>query len=420
VSKLADHIEADLVEAASAASKPLRVCHVAYTFYETDNRVIRYAREMASHGHEVDVIALRRPGQTMVEPLDGVRLIRIQRRSITERSAATYLAKLIWFFVKAGTVLTALHLRRRYDLVHVHNVPDFLVFTALLPKLTGARIILDIHDLLPELYAGKFGGAEESTAFKMLLKVERASCAFADHVIVGNDLWLDRVQRRSATHSTSMLNYPDTSVFRPNGHGSGHGEGPFIFLYPGSLNHHQGVDLAVKAFTSASKVMPHSELHIYGDGPARPLLTDMARDSGLADRVKIRDRVPLAAMAGIIADADVGLVPKRADGFGNEAFSTKILEFMASKVPVIVSRTRVDQHHFDSSLVRFFDSGDDGQLAEAMIDCYQNRADAAARAEAGFAFAQRNSWQQRGGDYRKLITSLLAPSSSRQRAVRQH
>jgi glycosyltransferase involved in cell wall biosynthesis len=416
---LADHIEAELVEAIPSA-KRLRVCHVAYTFYETDNRVIRYAQEMAAHGHEVDVIALRRPGQPRVDTLDGVRLIRIQRRSITERSRAAYLAKLVWFFVNAGTVLTAMTLRRRYDVVHVHNVPDFLVFTALLPKLTGARIVFDIHDLLPELYAGKFGSGDESTAFKILLKVERASCAFADHVIVGNDLWLERIQRRSAAHSSSMLNYPDISVFRPRAAQRRPSDAPFIFLYPGSLNHHQGVDLAVKAFSRASNAMPDAEFHIYGDGPARPLLTELARDSGLADRVKIRDRVALTAMAEIIAAADVGLVPKRADGFGNEAFSTKILEFMASRVPVIVSRTRVDQHHFDSSLVRFFNSGDEHDLAAAMIDCYQHRAEASDRADAGLAFAQRNSWQQRGGDYRKLIASLVSPSWSRQSAVRQN
>ena len=47
-------------------------------------------------------------------------------------------------------------------MIHVHSVPDFLVFAALVPKLLGARIILDIHDILPEFYASKFGASKDS------------------------------------------------------------------------------------------------------------------------------------------------------------------------------------------------------------------------------------------------------------------
>ncbi len=399
-------------------AKPLRVCHLAYTFYESDNRVMRYAAEMASQGHDVDVIALRRSGQSFVGRLDGVRVIRIQRRSITENSAVAYLTKLVWFFTKAATLLTALHLRRRYDVVHVHNVPDFLVFAAFLPKLTGARVILDIHDILPELYRGKFGTGDQSTTFKLLLMVERASCSFADHVIVANDLWHETLVRRSATHCTTILNYPDTSLFKPCPSDRRGPNGRFVFLYPGSLNHHQGVDVAITAFSLAKKAMPNSEFHVYGDGPARPLLIRLARDLAIEHDVKIRDRVSIAEMATIISSADVGVVPKRADGFGNEAFSTKILEFMASRVPVIVSRTRVDEHHFDSTLVRFFGSGDERDLAAAMVDTFLNRDEARKRAEAGLKFAIRNSWQERRVDYSQLIASLVASPIPGDTAVR--
>jgi glycosyltransferase involved in cell wall biosynthesis len=396
----------------------LRVCHLAYTFYEADNRVIRYAREMASQGHDVDVIALRRPGQASTDHVDGVRVLRIQRRSVTEKAAASYLLKLLWFLAKAGTILTGLHLRRRYDVVHVHNVPDFLVFAALLPRLTGARVILDIHDILPELYAGKFGAGEESRTFKLLLKVERVSCSFADHVIVANDLWHDALVRRATRHCTTILNYPDISLFKPVLPAARRTDGRFVFLYPGSLNRHQGVDVAIRAFSFAKDGMPNSEFHIYGDGPERPSLIKLVQDLRMEDRVRILDRLSLREMAERICAADVGVVPKRAEGFGNEAFSTKILEFMASRVPVIASRTRVDEHYFDSTLLRFFSSGDEHDLAAAMLDTFQNRGPARERAEAGLKFAVRNSWQERGGDYRKLIASLVAPSWSRQAAFR--
>jgi glycosyltransferase involved in cell wall biosynthesis len=393
---------------ASGQRRPLRVCHVAYTFYETDNRVVRYAREMQRQGNEIDVIALRRPGDATFGVADGVRLFRIQRRSVTETAAVTYLAKLVWFTVKAAVVLAVLHARRRYDLVHVHNIPDFLIFSALVPKLTGARLILDIHDLVPELYAGKFGSSNRSIACKSLTLLEKASCAFADHVIVANDLWYDALLQRSAKRCTSIINYPDLSVFKPSPAGKSSTNGRFVFLYPGSLNHHQGVDLALKAFSRVRKDMPRSEFHVYGEGPDRPLLDKLVGELGLGDCVRIRDRVPIAEMAEIIASASVGVVPKRADGFGNEAFSTKTLEFMASNVPVIVSRTRVDSHYFNSTLVRFFEPGDDRDLAAAMLDTFQNREAARLRADSAQRFAIQNSWQQRGRDYLNLIDTLVA------------
>jgi len=354
----------------------------------------------------------------LISHSDGVRVIRIQQRSVTETAPVVYLAKLVWFLIKATALLTSLHIRRRYDVVHVHNVPDFLVFAALVPKLTGARLILDIHDLLPELYRGKFCRDDQSQAFRSLLVVERASCSFANHVIVANDLWHETLVRRSAKHCTTILNYPDISLFKPLPAEQRRTKGPFVFLYPGSLNHHQGVDVAVRAFSLVRTEMPNSEFHIYGEGPARPLLLKLVHDLGMEDRVRIMDRVSLAEMAHIIAAADIGVVPKRADGFGNEAFSTKIFEFMASGVPVIVSKTRVDEHHFDSTLVRFFGSGDERDLADAMLDTFRNRDKALARAEAAQQFAIRNSWQRRGGEYLELIDSLVAASWSRQAALR--
>ncbi len=107
-------------------------------------------------------------------------------------------------------------------------------------------------------------------------------------------------------------------------------DGKFIMLYPGSLNYHQGLDIAIKAFALAKEHMPDAEFHIYGEGPTLPDLVALARERGRRWRRQVLEGLPLEEIATVIASADVGVVPKRADGFGNEAFSTKILEFMAA------------------------------------------------------------------------------------------
>jgi glycosyltransferase involved in cell wall biosynthesis len=391
---------------------------LAYTFYENDNRVRRYA-EALSPGNDVEVLALRRKGQATTDYLGGVKVSRIQRRAVTESRPVAYLLKLLAFFLRSMFTISVRHVRHPYDIVHVHNVPDFLVFAALVPRLMGARLILDIHDILPELYADKFDVSRTSLAFRALLLVERLSCRFADHVVVANALWHKRLITRAVVEGkcTTILNYPDLRIFRPLPAGQKRRDGRFLMLYPGTLNHHQGLDIAIKAFALVKDRMPGAELHIYGEGPARPELVKLAVGSSVRDSVRIMDRLPLEEIAQIMASADVGVVPKRADGFGNEAFSTKTLEFMACGVPVVVSKTMVDAHYFDSTVVRFFVPGSEADLAAALLDVYDNRLQHDPWINSARQFALRNSWQERVGDYTKLIQSLVGSATRYEASV---
>src|SRR5262249_6369360 len=137
-----------------------KVCMLTYSTYENDGRVRRYAESLARRGDRVDVIAISGGSSPLgTEIVNGVTVHRIQRRDRNEKNKWTYASRLLRFFFHSSVFLTRLHHRVRYDLVHVHNPPDFLVFAAFYPKKTGAKIILDIHDIVPELFASKFSAA---------------------------------------------------------------------------------------------------------------------------------------------------------------------------------------------------------------------------------------------------------------------
>src|ERR1700739_516631 len=110
----------------------MKTCMVAYTFYESDNRVRRYAEALAKRGDQVDVIALRREGQPRSEIIRWVRVHRIQVRRIDERGPFSYLRKLVAFFVRSMWWLSVHGLKKPFDVIHVHSVPDFEVFATLL------------------------------------------------------------------------------------------------------------------------------------------------------------------------------------------------------------------------------------------------------------------------------------------------
>jgi glycosyltransferase involved in cell wall biosynthesis len=217
------------------------------------------------------VFCLKRPGQSLRGSMAGANLFRIQKRELNETSPMSYFFKILKFFIVSATWLSVRHSMRPYQLIHVHNVPDFLVFAPLLPKLAGAKIILDIHDILPELYAHKFRASDGSFIFNALLRVERLSAKFADYVIVANDIWLKRITQRAARPEkcAAMINYPDTFLFNPGQGKSGRGsDAKFVLLYPGTLNRHQGLDVAVEAMGLLRERIPNAELRIYGEGPS--------------------------------------------------------------------------------------------------------------------------------------------------------
>lgn len=326
--------------------RPKRIGMITYSFYETDNRVTRYAEALAERGDQVDVIALRRsPSSPAVETLNGVHVSRIQYRfKKSEQTTSAYFWPILRFFIASSCRLTKRHLSRPYDVLHIHNMPDFLVFAAWYPKFTGVKIILDIHDIVPELYGSKFGVGRRQGTMTLLKWMERVSAAFANHVIVSNHLWLEKYTSRTRTaHRSSVyINNVDTRVYRPNR--TRPDDGRLIILFPGGLQWHQGLDIALNAFSQIAPKLPHVVFHIYGDGNMKASLVKQAGDLGLNGKVQFFDPVPIHEIVKVMANADLGVVPKRADSFGNQAYSTKIMEFMSLGVPVVVSKTEIDQY----------------------------------------------------------------------------
>jgi glycosyltransferase involved in cell wall biosynthesis len=405
--EIARHVSS--IKPVSSARKRRRACIVSYSIYETDTRVFRYGKALAERGDEVDAIVLSGSRLSPVEEtIDGVRVHRIQtREGNKERSKLSYLLPLLRFLVVAGWRIARMHAQRPYDLIHVHNVPDFLVFAALRPKLGGAKVILDIHDLVPEFFGSKFGAAKASNSLRLLKWMERASASFADHVIVANDLWLGKYASRSATPGkcSVLINYVDRQVFfsRPRLRK----DKKLIVLFPGGLQWHQGLDIAIRAFNQLKDRLPQVEFHIYGEGNAKPGLVQLVHELGLEEKVRFFGLLSTTEIAEVMANADVGVVPKRADSFGNEAYSTKIMEFMSLGVPVVVSSTKIDRFYFNDSVVRFFESGNPDALAEAVVEVLQNNELRRRMIANALEYADQNSWQRRQGDYLELVDSLI-------------
>lgn len=398
----------------------MNICMIACAVYESDSRIMGYAEALADEGHHVDVIALS--GSSNPSPSTHGKRVNVFPVQAVERKKAGrlhYLTSILGFFVRAGLFVTRREWTKHYDLVHVHSVPDFLVFAAIFPRLRGAKIILDIHDILPEFYLSKFGRTPGSFIYRLLLGLERLSARFAHHVIAANDIWLAKLVSRAAPKDkcSAMLNFPDRGIFKRQGK-ERKGDG-VVIMYPGTLNQHQGVDIAIRAFGRVKDILPGAEFHIYGTGPQEDSLKRLAAELGLEERVKFNGFKPLRSIAALMEDADLGVVPKRDDAFGSEAFSTKILEFMAMGVPVVVSDTKVDRYYFDDSVVKFFAAGDEASLAGAMLEVLQNPALRNSLVESASRFIAVHNWEHHKPEYISLVERLVGGTLSKKPLARK-
>ena len=390
--------------------RPKRVCMITHSHYESDNRVTRYAETLAARGDRVDVLALRQsPKLPAQEVFNGVNLYRIMGRvGGNERSKIAYFWSWFLFLVRSAHFISRRHKVQPYDLLHVHNMPDFLIFAAWFPRGHGAKVILDIHDVVPELYASKFATTKPSWTSRILQWTERVSARIADHVIISNHLWLEKYAARTGTRDrcSVFINNVDAVTFQP--HPRTRTDGKRIIIFPGSLQWHQGLDIAIRAFVRVHRELPDTEFHIYGEGNMLPKLIALSRELNLTECVRFFDPVGLREVARIMADADLGVVPKRADSFGNEAYSTKIMEFMAVGVPVVISRTKIDQFYFDSTVAQFFESGNVEELADALIEVLNNDSKRASMIANGSAYAAANAWSSRKEAYLRIVDGLVA------------
>ena len=389
-----------------------RHCMVVHAYYPAaETRVERQARALLDHGIDVDLICLKKQGEPAIANVDGVQLYRLPVRRNRGRGNVVQMLEYIKFFLLAFIRITALDRRRRYDIVQVHNLPDFLVFVALIPKWTGAKVILDMHDLMPEFYAERFERPMNSLRLRLVRWQEWVSCRFADHIITVTELWrqalIDRGQ--PADKISVVMNVADERIFHRDGLSDVQcrRQGSLQIIYHGSMARRYGLDIALRAVALARRTNPEIFLTLHGRGEYSQTLQNMALELGLEDHVKFSLQfMTTNELANFIGQADVGIVPYRDGGFTGDILPTKLMEYAALGIPCIAARTRAIAAHFNEAAVHFFTPGDMEDLARSILMFARDREKLAALARNIREFTQRYNWPDQRAVYIRLVNGM--------------
>lgn len=374
-------------------------------------RAAREVAALADAGHQVDYICLRGPGEPARDRRGRVTVWRLPVPGGDSGGAASYLMAYSSFFLGAAALVSALHLRRRYRMVQVNSLPDALVFAAAVPRLTGARVLLDLQECMPEFFATKFGTGMRHPAVRTIAAVEQLSIRFADRVITPTAQLRATFVGRGANPAKVdvVMDGADESLFR-RVPGTAPDPDRFTIISHGTIEERYGLDTAIQAVARLGDEIPGLELKIYGDGSDLARLRTLAADLRVSDRVRFSAGfVPIDELVTAIATADIGVVAMKRDAFRDLTLAGKMFDFIAMGVPMAVSRTRSVAENFPDGSCELFESGDSGDLADAIRRLYADPDHRARVAAAATAAAEPYRWPRQREHYLAVVAGLLRP-----------
>jgi glycosyltransferase involved in cell wall biosynthesis len=394
-----------------------RVC-VIRCHYSRDTRLQREISALLSRGHSVYLLCLRDKGEPLREHRNSLTISRIPMRHAASARIAVRFAEYVTFFVLASLLVGALHLRRRFDLVQVNSVPDVLVFVALLPRLTGARVLLDLQEPFPEFFQTKSGVAGRYLAVRLIAYLERASIRFADAAVTVTEPMRQAFIARGASPEkiTVVMDGSDEEVFDPARFPRRMRDSDsFILVSHGTIEPQYGLDTAIQAVAKLAESIPALELRIIGDGSQRAELKSLASQLGVSDRVTFSSGfVPIADLVAALAASDVGVVAMKQDPFRDLTLASKMFDFITMGIPMVVSTTRSVTHTFPAGCFESFVPDDPDDLARAIERLYHDPTLAASYAVRAKEVARPYSWPAQRRRYWEVLDALVDPAAESQ------
>jgi glycosyltransferase involved in cell wall biosynthesis len=386
-----------------------------FSHFPADPRPRRAAEALIAEGVSVEVICLQNDkSESRHEMIGEIEVFRIPIKR-HRGSKLKYLTHYSAFILRSFVHLALRSLSRKYDFVHIHNMPDVLVFSALVPKALGAKIVLDLHDPMPELLQTIFGLQASSFGVRLLKHLEKLSIHFADLVVTVNMACSRIFSSRScgADKITVVMNSPDDKVFqfrKPSLNGSNGSDpaGEFSILYHGSLVPRNGLDLAVDALEIVKDRIPGAKLMVCGERNAFfEEVMKSVHDRGLEESVCYLGVKNLRQIVEAIHSCDLGVVPNHRNSFTQINTPTRIFEYLSLGKPVIAPRTLGIEDYFGKSDLLFFDAGDSADLARQIEFAYFNRSELARIVERGQQVYLANTWSRQRASLIHSISQLF-------------
>jgi glycosyltransferase involved in cell wall biosynthesis len=292
-------------------------------------------------------------------------------------------------------------------------MPDVLVFSVLIPKLLGAKVILDIHDPMPETFGAKYARQGRSNGvYRALLFLEKLSVAFATKTVTVNHPVRDGVLVKhgySVDAIDVVANFADDRLFRPLPHAPI--EGRIRCVFHGTILERYGLRTLVEAVAQL-RHRDRIRVRLIGEGDFSETLKGLIAQHKVGDVIEFDNRVyPLQEIPRVLSDCHVGLVPLDITPISDFALPLKLIEYTCLGLPSVTVNSTAISYYLRADECMLYPPGDSTALAKILDGIAENprRLDEYRRRLPG---AQaRMSWSREKQKYVAMLRSLAGDLS---------
>ena len=381
---------------------------VAYSDFIADARIRSYINILNSNGVSVDMIILHHPffDKHSYPGMDN-RYYCVSHK-YQGNNVFVYMLSYLKFFILASYKLAVLYRQNKYKLIHFHNMPNFIVFSGIVPKLYGTKCILDIHDLMIPIYTLKFDGRWKNV-IKIILKIEqKISVDFVDRIICADHLQKETLMDEFHVNEdkiTVILNLPHGDIFKKV-------EVPrasdrFNLVYHGTVAKRLGIDLLLRAIQCVKNEIP-VKLHIIGLGDYFEEIKKLRVELNLLEEVYLSGNVvPPEQLSEILCGMDAGIIGNRNTMATNRyMMPVKLFEYAYLGLPIIAPRLDIIKYYFDESMVMYYEPENIKELSLCIVELYKNPEKRKSLVDHAATFFSKYNNENKASSYMALIKKL--------------
>ncbi len=382
---------------------------MVYAHYYKDARVKKYVNYLSRLGHSVDVLALKEPHnhRTRERISNNVSLYYLTDKYMGRRFIP-YIFSYVKFFLTATWILTRLWMTRGYHIIHVNNMPNFIVFTTILPRLFGVKVILDMHDIMSQLFIEKFGVSQFSNA--CMSWEERLSARYAHHILCADDFQRDFLIKNRGLPPGEIqvvLNLPDLNIFHVSDKREpSEDPRPFNIVYHGTITYRLGIDIIIRAIARIKKQVK-IKMYIYGTGDYMNECLRVIDDLNIGDVVYASKKFfNVEDLPGLLHGMQLGVIGNRASVATKHMLPVKMMEYMSLRIPVVAPDMPNIHHYFSDKCICYYEPESIDDLAQKIMMLIHSSKKRIQLADHAYALIRAHGWNNEFEKYLRVLESL--------------
>jgi glycosyltransferase involved in cell wall biosynthesis len=272
----------------------------------------------------------------------------------------------LWATISVWPTLERLLKNEKFDAIVLYAVPTYGHQAIQLAKKYGVPVIfraLDVSHLI-----------RKSMLSPLIRLTEKYVYQHADVLSANNPAMADYCGHLGSRAKSSLVNLPplDISHFAkavPDAEllkDLGLKPYDLVITYLGTFFHFSGLDVVIREFAEIAAKHPRVKLVLIGGGEQDRELRELVRERNLDGLVIFTGFIPYAKLSGYLGLTTVAVNPMRPETVSHTAFPHKVIQYMASGLPVVTTKLDGLYKTFDDTSGLTWSAGSEGLIDKAL------------------------------------------------------